>query len=201
MAGEFDGKVAFITGAAHGQGRAVSLALAAEGARIVGYDVARQIAYPAYKLGTPDDLRALEDEVRVKGGEALVFAGDVRDDSAISKAVADCMARFGRIDILFNNAGICFYGKSHELTEDAWDAMLDINLKGPWLVGRRVIPIMIQQRSGVIINNASIASFRGMNRLSHYAASKWGLTGLTKSWAIELAPYGIRVTSIHPTGE
>jgi len=78
--------------------------------------------------------------------------------------------------------------------------MLDINLKGPWLVGRRVIPIMIQQRSGVIINNASIASFRGMNRLSHYAASKWGLTGLTKSWAIELAPYGIRAISIHPTG-
>ena len=78
--------------------------------------------------------------------------------------------------------------------------MLDINLKGPWLVARRIIPIMMQQRSGVIINNASIASFRGMNRLSHYAASKWGLTGLTKSWAIELAPYGIRVVSIHPTG-
>jgi len=78
--------------------------------------------------------------------------------------------------------------------------MLDINLKGAWLVARRIIPIMIQQRSGVIINNASIASFRGMNRLSHYAASKWGLTGLTKSWAIELAPHNIRVVSIHPTG-
>src|ERR1041384_6938905 len=200
MASEFDGKVAFITGAAHGQGRAVSLALAAEGARIVGYDIARQISYPGYQLGRPEDLRSLEDEVQTKGSEALIFAGDVRDDSAMSKAVVETMARFGRIDILFNNAGICFYGKSHELTEEAWDAMLDINLKGPWLVGRRVIPIMIQQRSGVIINNASIASFRGMNRLSHYAASKWGLTGLTKSWAIELAPYGIRVVSIHPTG-
>src|ERR1051326_457549 len=200
MAGEFDGKVAFITGAAHGQGRAVALALATEGARIIAYDIARQISYPGYKLGTSDDLRSLEEEVKGKGSEALVFAGDVRDDSAISKAVTESRARFGRIDILFNNAGICFYGKSHELTEEAWDAMLDINLKGPWLVGRRVIPIMIQQRSGVIINNASIASFRGMNRLSHYAASKWGLTGLTKSWAIELAPHGIRVVSIHPTG-
>ena len=198
--GEFDGKVAFVTGAAHGQGRAVSLALAAAGARIVGYDIARQIAYPGYPLGTSEDLTKLEQEVQAKGGEALMFAGDVRDDRAISNAVEKTMARFGRIDILFNNAGICFYGKSHELTEEAWDAMLDINLKGPWLVGRRIIPIMIQQRSGVIINNASIASFRGMNRLSHYAASKWGLTGLTKSWAIELAPYGIRVNSIHPTG-
>ena len=78
--------------------------------------------------------------------------------------------------------------------------MIDINLKGAWLVGRRVIPGMIGQRSGVIINNSSIAGLRGMNRLSHYAASKWGLTGLTKSWAIELAPYGIRAISIHPTG-
>jgi len=86
MAGEFDGKVAFITGAAHGQGRAVSLALAAQGARIVGYDIARQIAYPGYKLGTSEDLRALEEEVKAKGSEALVFTGDVRDDSAISKA-------------------------------------------------------------------------------------------------------------------
>src|ERR1044071_3310917 len=103
MAGQFDGKVAFITGAAHGQGRAASLALAAEGARIIGYDIARQIAYPGYKLGTSDDLRALAEEVKGKGSEALVFAGDVRDDSAISLAVAETVSRFGRIDILFNN--------------------------------------------------------------------------------------------------
>jgi len=78
--------------------------------------------------------------------------------------------------------------------------MLDINLKGAWLVARRVIPHMIGQKSGVILNNSSIAGLRGMNRLSHYAASKWGLVGLTKSWAIELAPHNIRVISIHPTG-
>jgi len=200
MPGEFQGKVAFITGAAHGQGRAVALALAAEGARITAYDIARQIAYPGYKLGTQDDLATLEREIKDKGSDAIVFAGDVRDDGAISKAVSETRTRFGGIDILFNNAGICFYGKSHELSEEAWDTMLDINLKGPWLVGRRIIPLMIEKKSGVIINNASIASFRGMNRLSHYAASKWGLTGLTKSWAIELAPHGIRVVSIHPTG-
>jgi NAD(P)-dependent dehydrogenase (short-subunit alcohol dehydrogenase family) len=125
---------------------------------------------------------------------------DVRDDGAVSAAVDAAMERFGRIDVLFNNAGICAYGLAHELTEDEWDAMLDINLKGAWMVGRRVIPHMIAARRGVIINNSSIAGLRGMARLSHYAASKWGLTGLTKSWAIELAPYGIRVNSIHPTG-
>ena len=200
MPREFDNKVAFITGAAHGQGRAVALALAAEGARIVGFDIARQIKHPRYTLGSTEELNSLAAEAKARGSEALIFTGDVRDDAAIAQAVAETKKHFGRIDILFNNAGICFYGKSHELTEEEWDTMLDINLKGAWLVARRIIPLMIDQKSGVIINNASIASFRGMNRLSHYAASKWGLTGLTKSWAIELAPYGIRVVSIHPSG-
>jgi SDR family mycofactocin-dependent oxidoreductase len=197
---EFSGQVAFITGAARGQGRATALALAREGARIAAYDVARPLPYPGYALGTQDDLGSLATAIDELGSECLTFAGDVRDDTAITAAVQATGDRFGRIDILFNNAGICAYGLAHELTEDAWDIMIDINLKGAWLVARRVIPIMIQQRSGVIINNSSIAGLRGMGRLSHYAASKWGLTGLTKSWAIELAPYGIRVNSIHPTG-
>ena len=123
-----------------------------------------------------------------------------RATPSVTAAVEAAIARLGRIDVLFNNAGICAYGLAHELTEDAWDAMLDINLKGAWLVARRVIPHMIAAERGVIVNNSSIAGLRGMARLSHYAASKWGLTGLTKSWALELAQYGIRVVSIHPTG-
>jgi SDR family mycofactocin-dependent oxidoreductase len=198
--GEFSGKVAFITGAAHGQGRASALALAREGARISAFDVARPLHYPGYSMGSADDLSSLAEECRKLGSECLTFVGDVRDDGAINEAVDSTVARFGRIDILFNNAGICAYGLAHELTEDAWDTMLDINLKGSWLVARRVIPVMIRQKSGVIINNSSVAGLRGMGRLSHYAASKWGLTGLTKSWAIELAPHGIRVNSLHPTG-
>src|SRR3972149_6889312 len=175
-------------------------AFARAGAGIAALAVPRPLSYPGYELGSQGELRSLQLECREAGSDCLTFEGDVRDDAAITAAVDDTLAGFGRIDVLFNNAGICAYGLTHELTEDQWDAMIDINLKGSWLVARRVIPVMIRQRSGVIINNSSIAGLRGMNRLSHYAASKWGLTGLTKSWAIELAPHGIRVVSIHPTG-
>ncbi|GAB4035873.1 mycofactocin-coupled SDR family oxidoreductase [Spirosoma gilvum] len=197
---DFHSKVAFITGAAHGQGRAVALALASEGASIVAFDLAKPMTYPGYALGSESELDSLKREIESFGSQCLTAQGDVRRDEDIVQAVDAAVARFGRIDILFNNAGICAYGLAHELPEEEWDAMLDINLKGAWLVARRIIPVMIRQKSGVIINNSSIAGLRGMNRLSHYAASKWGLVGLTKSWAIELAPHNIRVNSIHPTG-
>lgn len=197
---DLKGKVAFITGAAHGQGRATALALAAEGVHIVAFDIAQQLNYPGYSLGTPNELASLKTAVEALDVQCIIAVGDVRVDDDITSAVQKSVKALGQIDILFNNAGICAYGLAHDLTEKEWDMMLDINLKGAWLVARRIIPLMIEKRSGVIINNSSVAGLRGMNRLSHYAASKWGLTGLTKSWAIELAPYNIRVLSIHPTG-
>ena len=197
---ELAGRVGFITGAAHGQGRATALALAGEGMHVAAFDVARPLSYPGYALGSADDLATLARACGERGVECLTFAGDVRDDAAIQAAVEATVRRFGRIDLLFNNAGICAYGLAHELSEEAWDAMIDINLKGAWLVARRIIPHMIARKAGVIVNNSSIGGLRGMGRLSHYAASKWALTGLTKSWAIELAPHGIRVVSLHPTG-
>ena len=198
--GDFDGRVAFITGAARGQGRATALALAKNGADIAAYDVGVKIEYPAYAYAAGEELKSLKAEIEAIGRRCEIFAGDVRDDAAVTAAVEGTVAAFGRIDILFNNAGICAYAKLHEMTDAEWDAMIDINLKGPFLVTRRVAPYMMAQKSGVIINNSSVMGLRGGNRLSHYTASKWGLTGLTKAWAIELAPYGIRVVSIHPTG-
>ena len=200
MAEDLKGKVAFITGAAHGQGRATAIALAKEGVHIAAFDIAQTLTYPGYELGSEIELHSLKQECESFAVSCLVFAGDVRVDDEIAKAVSKTLDQLKRIDILFNNAGICAYASAQELTEKEWDTMLDINLKGAWLVARSIIPVLIQQKSGVIINNSSIAGLRGMNRLSHYAASKWGLTGLTKSWAIELAPHNIRVISIHPTG-
>ncbi|MBQ9879870.1 MAG: mycofactocin-coupled SDR family oxidoreductase [Clostridia bacterium] len=195
-----ENKVAFITGAAHGQGRATAVQMAKEGADIAAFDVAKKIEYPAYDFGTNGELESLREEIEKIGRRCVVCVGDVRDDGAVTAAVKKTIDAFGKIDILFNNAGICAYAEVDKMTDDEWNAMVDINMKGPFNVTRRVVPYMKEAKSGVIINNSSVMGLRGGNRLSHYAASKWGLTGLTKSWAIELAPWNIRVLSIHPTG-
>jgi NAD(P)-dependent dehydrogenase (short-subunit alcohol dehydrogenase family) len=197
---DFAGKVIFITGAAHGQGRAAALAFAQAGAHVAAFDLAADLDYPAYALGNSADLAALANEVAGFGGSIKTYAGDVRIEDSIAAAVDDAAQTFGRIDILFNNAGIGAYAHSWEMNEHEWDMMLDINLKGAWLTAKHVIPYLIEQKSGVIINNSSIAGLRGFRRMSHYCASKWGLVGLTKSWALELAPYNVRVISLHPTG-
>lgn len=198
--GEYSGKTIFITGAAHGQGRRTALAFASEGANVVAFDVAEKIEYPAYEFGTTKELDSLKAEIEALGSRVVITVGDVRDDESVKTAVDAAISTFGRIDILFNNAGICAYAEVDTMTDEAWNTMIDINLKGPMNVTRRVVPHMKEANSGVIINNSSVMGLRGGRRLSHYVASKWGLTGLTKSWAIELAPWNIRVVSIHPTG-
>lgn len=197
---EYLGKTIIITGAGKGQGRATALSFAREGANIVAFDLAKKISYPAYNDSKTDDLDTLKTEIEGLGGKIVLVRGDVRVAADAKKCIDAAIEAFGRIDVLFNNAGICAYGYVHELPEEEWDAMMDINCKGAFLFCKYASPYFMKQKSGVIINNVSIAGLRGMNRLCHYAASKWALTGLTKSLAIELAPYGVRAISIHPTG-
>ncbi len=200
MTREFENKTIMITGAAKGQGRSAALAFAGQGANIIAFDLGEKISYPSYNRSSGQDLEQLRQDVEAAGGRIEIFAGDVRKAEDLENAVQNGIKTYGAIDVLFSNAGICAYGLTHELTEEEWDAMLDINLKGSWLASKYVIPYMIEQGSGVILYNSSVAGLRGMNRISHYAASKHGLVGLAKSQAIELAPYRIRVISIHPTG-
>lgn len=200
MAGEFVNKTIFITGAAKGQGRAVALAFAREGANIAAFDLGEKIPYPAYNRSSNEDLEKLKAEVEAIGAKILIYAGDVRKAADVREAVERAVSEFGGIDILFSNAGIAAYGYSWELTEEQWDTLIEVNLKGGFLVSKYVIPHLIEKKSGVIIYNSSVGGLRGFGRMSHYAASKHGLVGLTKSQAIELAPYGIRVVSLHPTG-
>ena len=200
MAKEFENKTIFITGAAKGQGRAVALHFAKEGANVIAFDLGEKIAYPAYNRSSNEDLEKLKSDVEAVGGKILIYAGDVRNEEDVKEAVERGVNEFGGIDILFSNAGIAAYGYSWELTLEQWEAVIDINLKGGFLVSKYVIPHMIEKKSGVIIYNSSVAGLRGFGRMSHYSASKHGLVGLTKAQAIELAPYGIRVVSLHPTG-
>lgn len=200
MSREFEGKTAFITGAAKGQGRAVALELAKEGANIIAFDLGQKIEYPAYNRSSNEDLEKLKEDVEALGAGIVIYAGDVRKGVDIKEAVERGVKEFGGIDILFSNAGIAAYGYSWELEEEQWDAMIDINLKGGWNTSKYVIPELIKKGSGVIIYNSSVAGLRGFGRMSHYSASKHGLVGLAKAQAIELAPYNIRVVTLHPTG-
>jgi len=200
MTKQFTGKVVFITGAARGQGRATALEFAKQGANIVAFDLGAKMEYPAYAEDAGEALDSLKAEIEALGSKCLIALGDVRDDAATKNAVEAAVQAFGHIDILFNNAGICAYAEVDTMTDTELNAMIDINLKGPMITVRHVAPVMKAQNSGVIINNSSVMGLRGGRRLSHYVASKWGLTGLTKAWALELAPWNIRVVSIHPTG-
>ncbi len=198
---ELNGKVALITGAARGQGRAHAITLARAGADIAALDICRDLPYPRYGLASQADLDDTVHEVQSLGRRALALVADVRSASAMEAAVQTTISTFGHIDILICNAGIADMATTWDVTEEWWDVMLDVNLKGAWLAAKYVVPHMIaQQRGGRIIMTSSVAGLKGMAGLSHYCAAKWGVVGLARSLALEVAPFSITVNTLHPTG-
>jgi len=188
--GRLDGRVAVVTGAGKGLGKAFCLKLAQEGADIVGV--------------TRADVEGLEKtgkEVRALGKQALLSKVDVSSERDAFRMAQEALEKFGRIDILVNNAAY-YYGvhrKSFtEIDVEEWDRMMAVNVKGPWLCAKAVFPAMKEQGKGKIVNLASEVFFTGSQGFVHYVASKGGVIGLTRALAIELGPYGICVNAVAP---
>ena len=196
-----DGKVAFITGAARGQGRSHALRLAEEGAEIVACDICEQIESVQYPLASEDDLNETVSQVEDLDRRIVARKADVRDGGQLKAVVEEGISEFGKIDIVCANAGIATYGPSWKLTEEQWQDMIDTNLTGVWETCKAVIPHMVERgEGGSIIITSSTAGIMGLANLAHYVSAKHGLVGLMKTLANELAPHSIRVNSIHPTG-
>jgi len=198
--GRVEGKVALITGAARGQGRAHAVRLAAEGADIIAIDICRQLDTVPYPLATPDELAETAKLVEQQDRRVVAVEADVRDLKALEAAVAQGVAELGGIDVVIANAGIGTFGPSLELPEDTWQEMIDVNLTGVWKTIRAAGPAMIAGgQGGSIIIVSSTAGMIGYPNASHYSAAKHGLVGLMRALAAELAPYRIRVNSLHPS--
>jgi SDR family mycofactocin-dependent oxidoreductase len=198
--GSLDGRVAFVTGAARGQGRAHAIRLAREGADVVVSDICAPVSPSVpYAAATPDDLLETVRLVEAEGRKVLARQVDIRDGGAMRQLVADGVEQFGRLDVLVANAGVLSWGRLWELTDEQWKTVIDTNLTGTWQTIRAVVPAMIDAgNGGSIIIVSSSAGLKATPGNGHYAASKHGLTGLTNSLALEVGEYGIRVNSIHP---
>jgi len=183
--GRLDGKVAFLTGAASGIGAACALRFAQEGAAVAGFD-----------LNEADGGDWVEAAKLAPG--ALFRMGDVRDDAALAAAVADVVEGLGRIDVLVNSAGVGGGGPVHLVEIEDWDRVVDVNLKGSFLAARRVLPLMLEQGSGSVINVASVEGIEGFEGGSSYNASKGAVVLLTRNMAIDYGRKGIRVNCICP---
>lgn len=197
-AGRVQDKVAFITGAARGIGRSTALTLAREGADIVAFDIAADIATVPYPLASANELTRLGEEVRALKRRCLTVRGDIRDMPALRSAFASAIEQLGRIDIVVANAGIDSASKLGEMSDDAWNDVVAVNLTGTANTFRAAIPYLMKNLQGRLVAISSEGGRRGSPGRSNYCAAKWGIIGLVKSVAQELAPQGITVNAICP---
>jgi len=183
--GKLEGKIALITGGGSGIGRATALAFAAEGANVAVADRAEANA------------RTAAEEITRRGGEAAAIRADVAKAADAERMVRDTVGRFGRLDILYNNAGIGFARRTHLMTEEEWDRTIDVDLKGVFLGCKYALPELMKH-GGVILSTASVAGLEGFRQMAAYCAAKAGVIMLTKSLAMDYAEHGIRVNCICP---
>jgi NAD(P)-dependent dehydrogenase (short-subunit alcohol dehydrogenase family) len=186
---DLKGKVVIITGARRGMGKSHALLFAKAGAKVVVSDISQE------------DCESVVKEIEQSGGEALAIKCDVSKKEEVNEMFSETLKKWGKIDVLINNAGIVQFKAFADLTEEEWDRTLDINLKGYFLCAQAAVKEMIKQKSGVIVNIASVEMGQmgsGMPYLVHYCASKGGVVAMTEAMAVELAPYNIRVNAVAP---
>ena len=198
--GKLEGKVAFITGAARGQGRSHAVRLAQEGADIIAVDLCSQVGSVGYPLASPDDLAETVRQVEALDRRIVASQADVRDTAGLKTAVDEGVAQLGRLDIALANAGIASFAPVQDLDDETGDDMIDINLTGVFKTVRAALPhLRAGGNGGAIVLTSSTAGIMGLPNLAHYVAAKHGVVGLMKVLALELAPEMIRVNSVHPT--
>jgi meso-butanediol dehydrogenase/(S,S)-butanediol dehydrogenase/diacetyl reductase len=204
MQGRLQGKVAIVTGAGRrrGLGEAIADRLAREGAKLVVTDLGapKGALLDAKNVGTSEELEAIAADLRKHGTEVATAVCDVRAESEVASVIAMARERFGRLDILINNAAVGYIMRPvHEFTIEEWNLVQEVNLRGPFLFIKHAVPVMIAQGSGgAIINIASQAAKSGFSEAAAYTSSKHGLLGLTRSAAVELGRHGIRVNAVCP---
>jgi (+)-trans-carveol dehydrogenase len=199
MAGRVEGKVAYITGAARGQGRSHAVRLAQEGADIIAVDACRDVVdYGTIPPSTPEDLAETADLVKALDRRFVTAEVDVRDFDALKAAVDSGVEQLGRLDIIVANAGIgTSGGPLHEMDETRWQDTIDVNLSGVWKSVKAGVPHL--SPGGSIVLTGSVGGLKAYPRVGHYVAAKHGVVGLMRSFAVELGAQSIRVNSVHPT--
>lgn len=200
MTGRVEGKVAFITGAARGQGRSHAVVLAREGADIIAADISHQVGTIPYPTATAADLAETVRLVEALGRRIVAAEADVRDLEALRDVVDKGVRELGHLDIVVANAGVSSPAATLEMTEETWTTTVDINLTGVWKTVKAAVPHVIESgRGGSVVITSSLAAMKASEHTAHYSASKAGLVGLMRVLAKELAPRNIRVNTIHPT--